>query len=555
MPEPTAASACIRIATPPLLSEVADGCHSPDSTTPTSETLATPPIPPTHLRSTDILLQETLPPDVLVMQNRGDITRVMREMGISPWAAVLAVGGSAAPFPDVTAETEKETGLEECRMRGGGSKESMVGLGIRQRRQPSRRSSEFGDQAVAEDDASVLRIKRQFILKLARLFHQFGAPSHRFEHHMEQVAKTLNMRAEFNLLPSLILVSFENAETGESNTQLIKVTGGINMAKLAQVNALCLTLTQGLIDVHAAWDMLEGVRSAKDHSDAILQVTYPICGFGVALLLFQLTWFESSVAGFLGLILGIMSFLAEKYSGFGYLFEFFGSLVATFLARAIQGMFRDQCYDFVKVTLSALAVFVPGLGLTIAIIELSTKNIVSGTVRLIGALFNSMLYGFGMTLGSALVLWDTSPSANTPTCSPTSPLWATVFLIPLAMSVNLIQQANRHQWPVMTLASALGYATYSFLNTIPSVAAQPTAVTALAGLVIGLTGNIYARWTNDVAVAPIFSAIMLQVPGALSVKSTLGIFGTTASVGSAPTGIDGVTFTFQMLSIGMSLAM
>ncbi|KAI8622435.1 hypothetical protein BC830DRAFT_1162897 [Chytriomyces sp. MP71] len=495
------------------------------------------------------------------------VAQTLKELGISPWAALLAVGAGAAHVPGVSSDSVSaaEAGVvssveldHTIRVLSGhqSRRQSRASsIGLRKRRPGHVTESSLADGASSafpqntQDDE---KIKRAFILKLARFFHQYGAPSHRFEHHLEQVSRALNVKAEFNLLPSLILVSFEH-ENGESTTQLIKVTGGLNMAKLAQVNALCLTLTQGLIDCQGAADFLEGIRSAKDFDDLYIQVCYPVCGFGVALLLFQLTWLESAISGMLGLVLGVISLLAEKHSGFGYLFEFFGGLVASFLARALQGVLKDYCFDYVKVTLSALAVFVPGLALTIAIIELSTKNIVSGTVRLIGALFNSMLYGFGMTVGSALVLWNTQAPTNPTTCSPTSPAWAFVFLLPLAMAVNVIFQSNRHQWPIMTLASAMGYAAYQFLNSIPSLSAQPIVVTAISGLVIGLVGNVYARFTNDVAVAPIFSAIMLQVPGALSVKSTLGLFVGTAGVMS-PQNIDGVNFTFLMLSIGMSLA-
>ncbi|KAI8835685.1 hypothetical protein BJ741DRAFT_607622 [Chytriomyces cf. hyalinus JEL632] len=518
-------------------------------TTPATVTTSSPPAP-RHLDEAA---------DLLGIDKPEQVTQVLKELGVSPWAALLAVGSHhGAVFPDATSETEAGSchpprdASSSQRLRKGRSRSSSVGL--RKRRLPTVSlsdsvSSEEGI-SVAEDD---IKVKKAFILKLARVFHQYGAPSHRFEHHLEQVSRTLNVKAEFSLLPSLIMVSFED-ENGDSSTQLIKVPGGLNMAKLAQVNALCLTLTQGLIDCQGAADLLEGVRAAKDYSDYVIQVTYPICGFGVALLLFQLTWLESAISGFLGLLLGVMSLLADKYSGFGYMFEFLGSLVATFIARSLQGVLREYCFDYVKVTLSSLAVFVPGLALTIAIIELSTKNIVSGTVRLIGALFNSMLYGFGMALGSALVLWDTQPPTNPTTCAATSPMWALVFLLPLSMSVNLIFQSHPHQWPIMTLASAMGYAAYQFFNSIPSLQVQPTTVTALSGLVIGLTGNIYARATNDVAVAPIFSAIMLQVPGALSVKSTLGLFVGSAGMASHNS-IDGVTFTFQMLSIGLSLAM
>jgi uncharacterized membrane protein YjjB (DUF3815 family) len=67
--------------------------------------------------------------------------------------------------------------------------------------------------------------------------------------------------------------------------------------------------------------------------------------------------------------------------------------------------------------------------------------------------------------------------------------------------------------------------------------------------VFSLFFNLDARISHDVAVAPILAGILLQVPGSLGVRSTLGFFAGGSKI------VDGVDFTFQMLTIGMSLAL
>ncbi|KAI9346595.1 hypothetical protein BDR26DRAFT_112871 [Obelidium mucronatum] len=415
----------------------------------------------------------------------------------------------------------------------------------------------------AQDDLDNENMKRNFIMKLARTFQTYGAPSHRLEYHLAQVAESLDVKADFILFPGLIMISFGD-ENYNQNTHFLKAPGGIHMAKLAQVNALCQTLTEKLITIEDAVDLLEGVRAAKDYPEWVILLTYPVSSFCISLLLFQITWLESFIAGFLGLAIGLLTSVAGKHANFSFLLEFVGSLIVTFMARGVQGFLHrnNLNFDYVKVTLSSLAVFLPGLSLTIAIIELSTRNMVSGTVRMFGALFIAMLLGFGMTIGSALVLWDTNPYPSPPAVEPTSILWAILFFVPMSMSINLLFQANKHQWPIMLLSSGLGFVSTTLLNMIPQLQQTPTAVTALSGVVIGLTGNIYARMTNDVAVAPILGGILIQVPGSLSVRSSLGFFAGTITTNSTSTGtspntsvVDGVNFVFQMLSIGMSLAM
>ncbi|KAJ3351620.1 hypothetical protein HDU83_008775 [Entophlyctis luteolus] len=511
-----------------------------------------------------------------------DVPKLMKQRGISPWAAVLAVSSGVANYEAAVARSESsdpnspaippvndppntsgssnsdvdpdeqsspvQKFLHHSREHYKDSPRLVPDL----RRPPSRLSHRSGFvDALSMQNIALLNeeeehMKRDFLLKLARTFQLYGAPSHRLEYHMAHVSKSLGVKAEFILFPQLILISF-GGETHRQNTYFLRAPGGTNMGKLAQVNALCETLTQKLIKIDDAVDLLDGLREAKDYPDWAMLLTYPVTSFGIALMLFQISWVESCIAGKYIVFMGRWFWILNL----GY-----HSLIVTFITRSVQTPIHNAGlpFDYLKVTLSSLAAFLPGLSLTIAIIELATRNLVSGTVRLFGALFTAMMIGFGMTIGGALVLWDSSSSTG-PSYSPPSQLWAILFYIPMAIGVNVLFQANIRQWPIMTLSSVLGYVTSIVLNLVPQLKSNSTVVTALCALVIGLTGNIYSRITNDVAVAPILSGILIQVPGSLSVKSTLNLFGSTSSGNSTSNIVDGVNFVFQMLTIGMSLAM
>ncbi|KAJ3015211.1 UNVERIFIED_CONTAM: hypothetical protein HDU68_012833 [Siphonaria sp. JEL0065] len=508
--------------------------------------------------SIDPHLEETA--EVLGVEEPSDVPKIMKEKGISPWAAVLAMSTSSPTPSEASDEIQSERSFNY----NNTDLEAALPLPFDGTRLERRRTVPYhppmpngfqqSKSPLHEDN-----IKRDFILRLSRTFFMYGAPSHRLEHHLTEVSKALKVDAQFFLLPALIMISF-GGENYKSNVHFIKQPGGMNMSKLAQVNALCLTLTNGLIDIYNAVDLLDGIRAAKENPWWVSLLTFPVSSFSFSLLLFQTTWLESIVAGLLGVIVGSLSVFGGQYTEFSFLPEFFGSLISAFLSRAIQASFHSHglCYDHLKVTLAALVIFLPGMSLTISIIELSTRNMVSGTVRMFGALFTAMLLGFGMTIGASLVLWDVDPHPG-PTCEPTSQFWAFLFFIPMAMSINLLFQGNKHQWPIMTFTSGIGYITAGLLNLVPALKAQPTAVNAMASAAIGIVGNIYARCTNDVAVAPIFTAVWIQVPGSLSVKSTLGFFVGTAAANSTGAGgggvVDGISFTFQMLTISISLAL
>ncbi|KAI9337375.1 hypothetical protein DFJ73DRAFT_849207 [Zopfochytrium polystomum] len=387
-----------------------------------------------------------------------------------------------------------------------------------------------------------MTIKREFLVKLARAFAMYGAPTHRLEYHMSQVGAVLNVDADFVVYPGLVMASFIN-ENNQASTHIIKISQGFNMGKLAQVNALCLALTRNLITIDDAIELLDGVKSDKDISWIIILATYPIFSFTLAVLSFSSSWLEALIAATLGLMVGFMAVASSNYPSFTNLLD----LICTVVARSLQNAFASHgmCYSYINVVLASVSVLLPGLSLTIAIIELSTRNMISGTVRLFSAIFTATLIGFGMTIGGSFVFWKVQ---DTVACNAESPFWSFLLFWPLAMAVNLSFKAHPKQWIPMMIAAGAGWVAYELLNQTSQFRANTTAVTAICAMIIGLCGNLYARITHDVAVAPILAGILLQVPGSLGVRSSLTFFQNSSNI------VDGIQFTFNMLAIGMSLA-
>ncbi|KAJ3112608.1 hypothetical protein HDU96_004384 [Phlyctochytrium bullatum] len=453
--------------------------------------------------------------------------RVALERGL-PAGVVAAdeMGGQGAGKPDdaVTLGDEvKSAGGEGIKFRGQPGAEGAAQNGAGEKKDGEASHTVI---TVANDDDD-LAIKRDFLIKLARTFAMYGAPSHRLEYHLSLVSKTLEVEADYIVFPGMIMVSF-GVEGSRSNTHMIKTTQGFNMGKLAQVNALCLTLTHGLLNIYDAIDLLEAVKADKDYPWYIILATFPVTSFTLCILGFGGNWVDSCIAAVLGTLVGILCLLSERYSSVTYLLEFFASLGTAFIARTLQWAFglHGICFNYIAIVLSAIAILLPGLSLTISIIELSTRNMVSGTVRLFSALFTAMLLGFGMTIGGALVFWS-SLSVNSISAScepPQSPLWGFLLFWPMSIAVNIFFQANIHQWPIMTASAALGWITSIALNLAPHFKGNSSAVTAISSLVIGLVSNIHSRFTHDVAVAPVLSGILLQVPGSLGVRSSLSFF-------------------------------
>lgn len=179
--------------------------------------------------------------------------------------------------------------------------------------------------------------------------------------------------------------------------------------------------------------------------------------------------------------------------------------------------------------------------------ELASRNITSGAIRLFYALTIAILIGYGVLLG--VELWRIFEEFNVPssaTCTPVSPWWYFLLMPALAVSFNIHLQAAPRQWPIMTLTLVCGFTTFYLISLhVRSLIAAP----AITSFVIGMVGNIYAACTGEPAAVPVLPAILLLVPGSLGVRGTLAFLQQSQS--------DGLLFAINMImtSLGITVGL
>ncbi|KAJ3134117.1 hypothetical protein HK100_003769 [Physocladia obscura] len=412
------------------------------------------------------------------------------ENGISKWAFARAASHSPAGSPVI----RHLPSVDDV---------ARLGLGLESQLRSRRTFKEPRNGSFEQQE----NMKHQFLIKLAQSFALYGAPPHRVEHHMSLASNAIGVEAIYFYSPGMVIVTFGSDDNAPySRPHILKGTQGQNMRKLAQVNALCTALTKGFVELDDAIFILDSIKAERDLFDwYFVLLAFPLSTFTVCIIGFGGGWLDASVAGILGLLVGfLVVIVSNKFPSVEFLLEF--------LSRGLNGLINPYgyCLNETAVILAAVVILLPGLVLTIGIIEISTRNLVSGTVRVAGALFTALLLGFGMMLGTDMAFWvDSSAIQTSSTCSGSvSKLWATQFK------------------------------------------GNTSAINTICGVVIGLLANIYSRTTNDIAIAPILSGILLQVPGSIGVKSSIGLF----ADGSQENLLSGIQFSAQMLMVGISLA-
>jgi uncharacterized membrane protein YjjP (DUF1212 family) len=211
------------------------------------------------------------------------------------------------------------------------------------------------------------------------------------------------------------------------------------------------------------------------------------------------------IAFILGCILGILQLIvAPRSLLYANVFEIVAAMVTSFLARAFGSINGGNLFCFPALAQSAIALILPGYVVLCASLELQSRLIVAGSVRMVYAIIYSLFLGFGITLGTAFYgLIDSNATSATQCQRPISSYWNFLFVPLFAFSLAIISQAKWRQIPVMVLLAFAGYLT-SFYSS-KRFSSSPEISSTLGAFVIGVLANFYSRmghrvenWTLDV---------------------------------------------------------
>jgi uncharacterized membrane protein YjjB (DUF3815 family) len=148
-------------------------------------------------------------------------------------------------------------------------------------------------------------------------------------------------------------------------------------------------------------------------------------------------------------------------------------------------------------------------------LELQSRALVPGSIRIVYAIIYSLLLGFGITVGSALYgLFDSNATSQTQCENPLPGLYGFIFVPPFVICISILYQAKWRQMPVMVVIAFAGYVVNYFSSL--RFSASPQIASTLGALCVGVLANLYSRLRHGVAAATLIPAIFTQVPGGLA---------------------------------------
>lgn len=377
------------------------------------------------------------------------------------------------------------------------------------------------------DSLAPYLVRVDFLVELARRLHMYGTSAQRLEGAVGQVARRLEIDAEIWSNPTGMILSFPDPERGPAYTmtRVIRLEPGEqNLGRLAAADGIAEDVLAGRRQIA---DGLQAMR-ALDHPPGRFARPWTIFSFGLASasvtgLMQRTGWADLATAAVLGALIGVLTELSASRPRWADALEAVAAFLVTLVATAVASFFAPLSLQ--GVIIAALIVLMPGLTLTTAVSELTSRQLVSGTARFAGALTILLKLTFGAVAAAQVVNlmgWRLLPNTGAPALPEWMPWLA---LLAGSFSFAVLFKAARRDTLLVMAAVWLGYAATRFASALPGTEVNnlPGGV-FFAGMVVTAVANLYGHHFNRPGALIRVPGIILLVPGSLGFRSFNFVF-------------------------------
>jgi len=454
--------------------------------------------------------------------------------------------------------------------------------------------------------ASILE-RQSFILKLAKALMTFGAPSHRLESQLNATAQVLQVDAQFIHVPSVVIASFGDTDTHTSETKFVKAAGGLNLGSLHKVHQIYRDVVHDEMSVEEGGVALSMLLKAKPiYNIAQRMCIAAMCAGIIAPMGFGGSFVDAFVAGAFGATLAFLQlYVARRNAVFSNIFEISIACLISFVSR---GLSTTNLFCYEALSSAGVVLVLPGFIVLCGSLELASRNLIAGSVRMVYSIIYTLFLGFAISVGSdVFYLFDpsarrahdaaTGAAASTVSTDGTfsamngSVMWtgtwtfanATaaavdntqaslqkgnvmcvrgadwewwrsdvsaywLFLLVPAFSFFLslwnLQPVRSRELPVMVAISIAGYIANRLATTF--IFDRSDIVSFIGATVIGLLGNLYSRLFNGTAFTAMATGVLFLVPSGIAAAGGLAMDGAEGYT-------SGLSVAFKMLSVSIGI--
>ena len=385
-------------------------------------------------------------------------------------------------------------------------------------------------------------------MRAAQLLHAYGTPAHRLERIVGRLAESFGETVQVFSTPTSIFLGFEH--DGEDRVRMLRVEpGAYDLGKLVDLDEILAAAESHEIDAASALGRIDALDAAAARYPAPAVIVGHALAAGAAAVLLGGGLFDAIVSMLVGGAIGVLELFSSRRRDVAGLFEPAAAFLAAAVGFAVASLSEGAVDDRV-VALAAIIVIVPGLSLTVALIELTTRHLSSGTARLAGSVSAFVTIAFGALAGRSTAglvfssLPEPGPVDASPIGSTALGLLAAVAVASLGFSLLFRVRAREIPWIFASCIAGIG-AVRLIGAQLVNVPEYP-AIAAFAGaLTVGLLANAYGRLVKRPATVPLVPGLLVLVPGSVGYRALRAFTEQHA--------LSGVETTFQMLLLAAAL--
>jgi len=372
------------------------------------------------------------------------------------------------------------------------------------------------------DTTAPYTARLDFVIEIARQLHIYGTSAQRLEGAVGQVAHRLGLEAEVWSNPTGLILSFADQERGApySLTRVIRLEPGeVNLARLAAADAIAEDVLAGRRGIDDGLRALRALdRPSRAYAAPLTVLSFGLASASVAALLKRTGWADLATAAVLGALIGALTLYGQRRPSWAAAHEALAAFVAVLATTAVASFVAPLSVQ--AVVIASLIVLMPGLTLTNAVAELSSKQLVSGTARFAGALTTLLKLTFGAVAANHFIEafgWKPLPNHGAATLPGWMP-WLGLAAGSYAFAV--LFKAARRDIALVMASVWLGYGAMLFAASLPGAQGSTLRTGVFfAGLTVTAAANAYGRWFNRPGALVRVPGIILLVPGSLGFRS------------------------------------
>ncbi|KAJ6279110.1 hypothetical protein J3E71DRAFT_222043 [Bipolaris maydis] len=343
--------------------------------------------------------------------------------------------------------------------------------------------------------------RQNYLRKLCKALMMYGAPTHRLEEYLSMSARVLEIEAQFLYMPGCMIIAFDDSSVHTSEVKLVRTSQGVDLGKLRDVHEIYKDVVHDRINVEEATPRLDAIINRKPKFNKLLRVLlYGLASATVGPFAFQARFIDLPFCFLLGCIIGWLQLVVAPGNDLiSNVFEIGASVITSFAARALGSIRHDgkEIFCFSAMAQSSIALILPGFMVLCASLELQSKHIVAGSVRMVYAIIYSLFLGFGITIGTVLYgMMDKNATSRTTCHDPMSTNFYYLFVPAFAICLQIVNQAKYKQMPSMTIIAFIGW----IVNFQSSKYFKNNAQVSntLGALAIGIAANVHARFGRHI---------------------------------------------------------